>query len=507
MTSTSTTYFTETGIDVVDGLLSGAYWVFNQNRTLTWSLADNPVTGYFWTEEDFVGTLDAAFQAWEAVANIQFEYIGHYSDFRKAPADIVLTIAGNEFFDSDKVVAVGIFPNEEFANDFLGEIGEYRSSYPEPEGDIAFNDDSGIYSFINRGSKSFATALHEIGHALGLKHPHDGGLAGYTTYAEAGIDQFDDGALTVMSYDPTSSSWVYGSPVTPMPLDILAIQTLYGMNETTNIGDTHYTALDDGVIDTVWDVSGNDTIDASRISHSVTLNLNQGVPSVLGYFTKAYIAFNTIIENAIGTSYGDDLYGNLADNEFYGGYGNDIIDGATGTDTANYNFSITQYSINKNISDDFLLSGPDGTDLLINIERLRFSDKNYALDIDGIGGQSYRVYKAAFDRDPDTEGLGFWIAQMDGGMDLIEVSARFIDSDEFRSLYGVNPTNGEYLSALYNNVLDRDPDQSGFDWWLDQMVNNPEKTWEKMLADFSESPENQENVIALIGLGFTYDEY
>ena len=86
----------------------------------------------------------------------------------------------------------------------------------------------------------------------------------------------------------------------------------------------------------------------------------------------------------------------------------------------------------------------DGTQKYLNFERW------YATS--GIGGQAYRIYKAAFDRDPmegDTAGLGYWIAQMDNGMDMVEIAARFIDSDEFRSLYGQNPTNGEFLNKVY----------------------------------------------------------
>jgi len=94
---------------------------------------------------------------------------------------------------------------------------------------------------------------------------------------------------------------------------------------------------------------------------------------------------------------------------------------------------------------------------------------------------------------------------MDLGMDLVDVSARFIDSDEFRAAYGTNPSNGEFLTKVYNNVLSRDPDSGGYDWWVDQLDNNPEKSWDKVLADFSESTENQANVLELIGNGVQYD--
>ena len=94
---------------------------------------------------------------------------------------------------------------------------------------------------------------------------------------------------------------------------------------------------------------------------------------------------------------------------------------------------------------------------------------------------------------------------MDLGKTLVEVSAGFIDSDEFRASYGTNPSNGEFLTKVYNNVLGHDPDSGGYDWWVDQLANNPEKTWDKVMADFSEGTENQANVLELISNGVQYD--
>jgi hypothetical protein len=92
-------------------------------------------------------------------------------------------------------------------------------------------------------------------------------------------------------------------------------------------------------------------------------------------------------------------------------------------------------------------------------------------------------------------------------MRLIEVSSRFIDSNEFKAIYGTNPTNATFITNLYLNVLDRAPDDAGLDWWVDQLDNNSEKTWKKVLADFSESPENIENNrLELVG-GVEYISY
>jgi hypothetical protein len=146
-------------------------------------------------------------------------------------------------------------------------------------------------------------------------------------------------------------------------------------------------------------------------------------------------------------------------------------------------------------------------DSFSTIERVVFSDKAVALDIGSgeVGGSCYRFSKAAFNRTPEEGGVGDGIGQMDLGKTLVEVSAGFIDSDEFRASYGTSPSNGEFLTKVYNNVLGRDPDSRGYDWWVDQLANNPEKSWEKVMADFSEGTENQANVLELIGNGVQYD--
>jgi hypothetical protein len=122
-----------------------------------------------------------------------------------------------------------------------------------------------------------------------------------------------------------------------------------------------------------------------------------------------------------------------------------------------------------------------------------------------IAGQAYRVYKAAFNRTPDKSGLKYWIDQMDTGMSMVEVAARFIDSNEFRNAYGTNPSSSDFLMKVYQNVLGRTPDEGGFKWWLNEIESNPSKTRAKVLSDFSESIENFDSLVSLIGNGFTID--
>ena len=190
---------------------------------------------------------------------------------------------------------------------------------------------------------------------------------------------------------------------------------------------------------------------------------------------------------------------------------NESVVGSAQIDKFVYTSSSSSFQINNSsgrVTIKDIFSGEE--DSLTNIERIKFTDKSIALDIAGNAGKAYRVYKAAFARDPqagDMSGLGFWISRIDSGIDMVEVAARFIDSNEFRSLYGQNPTNAEFLTKVYTNVLGRIPDQGGYDWWLNELNTNPAKTRQKVLADFSESAENKDSVVTLIGNGIQYSEF
>ena len=197
-------------------------------------------------------------------------------------------------------------------------------------------------------------------------------------------------------------------------------------------------------------------------------------------------------------------------NDFVTGFGgNDRIDGGAGLDTTVYssnkaNYTITKTGTGYSVKDNV---GADGTDTLINIERLQFADKSIAFDVNGTAGQVYRVYQAAFDRKPDSGGLGFWIEGVDhDGISMQDVATGFINSHEFQDLYGANPTTAELVTRLYDNVLHRAPEQGGFDFWTHQLDAGL-TTKNQVLFDFSESPENQAQVIGVIQNGMEYTQH
>lgn len=268
-------------------------------------------------------------------------------------------------------------------------------------------------------------ALHEIGHSIGLSHPHDASSRTGATYAQYGIQ--DDTNTTVMSYNDApdyafynnngSLAWksIYAS--TPMVYDIAASEYLYGSINDTNLGDTTYTISDRAYIQTIIDSDGIDTIDVSATNYRSIINLTPGSFNDVGYATETEqnsflasqgvagsvfggarlftgtdnlgIALSATIENIIGSS-GDDVFtGNTENNVIKGNGGDDQIDGGGGS--ANYavfggnltGYSITSAGSGTYLVDDIDLSdGDDGTDTLTNIQFFEFADLTYNVAAD-----------------------------------------------------------------------------------------------------------------------------
>lgn len=147
-------------------------------------------------------------------------------------------------------------------------------------------------------------------------------------------------------------------------------------------------------------------------------------------------------------------------------------------------------------------SGRDGTQTVRDPFRLDFTDMTLAFDIDGNAGQTYRLYRAAFNRTPDAGGIAYWIRSMDGGLTLENMAREFGRSDEFITKYGAAPTHAQIITAIYRNVLQRAPDEGGAAYWLQHLANG--MPLERLLVEFSESPENKKRVAAETELGIAY---
>jgi hypothetical protein len=218
--------------------------------------------------------------------------------------------------------------------------------------------------------------------------------------------------------------------------------------------------------------------------------------------SNAYTAFIQVRALAAGMAGGD------GSDRIDGTSGDDQVDGGAGTDTFVVAGKRADFNLTRT-TDGFIVAdqtGKQGTDTLTHVERIQFSDTSIALDADGTAGMAYRIYQAAFNRTPDSTGLGYWISQMDHGVTLKQVAQSFVDSAEFKALYGAAPGNGEVVDKFYQNVLHRVGEPAGVAYWkniLDQHYD----TFAGVLMNFSEGAENQSALIGVIGNGFPYTPY
>ena len=297
-----------TGDERIDGLVQGGKWSFAGAPVLTYAYYSEYGS---WGSGD-KAAFQSALQSWANVANIRFQQVSP-----TGAEDMSVVLSGD--FDA---AAFGFFPDPVFA------------PYDGAEGDVWFNADYDGFNFLNPGGDGYMVGLHEIGHALGLKHPHDDGGNARPSFLDLGIGLNDSQNFTVMSYNLISSSlWEAGNPASPMPYDILAIQHIYGANNSYHAGNDTYLLKQDLIVKTVWDAGGIDTFSAAGLPTGAVIDLTQGSFSSHGQLSKTAIAYNVVIENAIGSSFADTLTGNAANNLLDGKLGADVMVGGAGDDT------------------------------------------------------------------------------------------------------------------------------------------------------------------------------
>jgi serralysin len=341
------------------------------------------------------------------------------------------------------------------------------------KGSDVFLNDASNNTTLAASTRGSNTLMHETGHALGLKHPFDhvgggGGVADgpYLTGQE------ENAKWTFMSYEVTSAEM----KLEYSPLDIAALQYLYGVNPKSRAGDDTY-YYDSNQPNFIWDGNGNDTIDASRGTSAVTIYLEEGM---WGYKdTKAAeqitlpgqitVNISTKIENLMGSSFADKLYGNDVANVIKGGAGNDLIEGwagndtllggsgddqlngGTGIDTAQFTGARGNYITSSNkttftVSDK--TTNNDGSDLLTGVERLKFSDKTIAIDLDGNAGITAKIIGAVFGKaaltNPTYVGIG--LSYLDRNVSYSDLGA-----EALRAVGAITPD--AIVSLLWLNII------------------------------------------------------
>jgi prophage DNA circulation protein len=83
---------------------------------------------------------------------------------------------------------------------------------------------------------------------------------------------------------------------------------------------------------------------------------------------------------------------------------------------------------------------------------------------DSRDAQVTRLYDAIFDRAPGSEGLAFWTDALNRGATLDAVADLLMASPEFQGRHGT-ADDQEFVKLLYHNVLDREADDAGLEFW------------------------------------------
>ena len=267
---------------------------------------------------------------------------------------------GSTEFESDSLYGfVSNFPNPNHLGDRPSRAGDMWINRSNDSQFVPGVGDNGGPIF---GHTSWNTYLHEMGHALGLRHPN-----------ESPGDPDTNSQYTVMSYVPHPAEdgealIDQAFSLTPMLWDIQALQELYGANTTTRATDTVYfgdgnpapDAVDgpeleyqyatneandlgmqvlgeDGVyrdvILTIWDAGGHDLIDASDLSTGSRIDLRNGNFSSIGEIdNNIAIAATVRDESGQVINYVEDAWGGSGRDRLIGNNGANLLDGNGGRD-------------------------------------------------------------------------------------------------------------------------------------------------------------------------------
>ena len=324
---------TATGNNSIDALLAGESWLSGPAVTggastvITYSFMTSNTDG----AKGFLAMNSAQQQAavtalatWASVANIQFKQVTSGGEIQFGTADLGSGASGETDWNYG---SNGVFTTNYV---YLNNTGNYTN-----KAGSAFN------LIFTPGSYAPSVLIHEIGHALGLKHPgdYDGTpppyLYNYEDNRDYSVMSYNDGAATSYLFNKFSGD-TYS--ITPMLLDIQAIQYLYGAN-SSNTGDTVYRFTDTSAPQCIWDAGGNNSFDFSACFNPTIINLNPGSFSSTDNTVKGEasqninIAYGTQINTAIASVSGSLIYCNSGHDTITGGAGNDTIYLGSGTAT------------------------------------------------------------------------------------------------------------------------------------------------------------------------------
>ena len=362
--------------------------------------------------------------------------------------------------------------------------------------------------------------LHEIGHALGLTHPFENGFEELHPVDNAVLDgELDYLRYSAMAYDYYPDSvhereLVRESPaLTFMPLDIEALQFLYGAAEDADNDlyvlrerrsdpeleamirayDSHSVHDYYNAYVTIVDSGGHNAL-LIAVDGDLHIDLRPGAWSNTGgglatttwQDDNLYLAPETVLEELLLTGTGRhtvvigeqdfgankffDRGAHLLLREVDGGE-RLLIEGADELVFADVTLPADNWRKAAAEWNEALLLDPQGPLYQSGIDG---GLEGEADDVPPLEAQLYRLYFGGLGRAPDKGGFAWWLERLDTGVfGLGEVSARFVDSDEFERLADANAdqviSDNEFLDHMYLNVFGREPDAGGYAWWLEQL--------------------------------------
>jgi hypothetical protein len=143
------------------------------------------------------------------------------------------------------------------------------------------------------------------------------------------------------------------------------------------------------------------------------------------------------------------------------------------------------------------VAGGSGTQNLPGVSVMKFTNGAGLFDPTGSAEDVARLYLGALDRQPDLAGLQYWAAQIDdANVPLSAVANDFAASPEFIHDYGAL-SDSDFVSQLYQNVLDRAPDAAGAQYWAGQLAAG--STRGDVMLGFTQSPEYEAATISTGG--------
>ncbi|OHB30585.1 MAG: hypothetical protein A2790_23010 [Phenylobacterium sp. RIFCSPHIGHO2_01_FULL_69_31] len=333
-----------TGDPLIDALTTGFRWTLGPDRSIDWSISGG-FNGEAWTSPTTtILNATAMLETFSRYADVRFNYVGSFANPTAAVqggSEINFYLSGNTTtFPSTDFWARAYFPTSSSETAYVGATGDVV---------LNFNSPSITLPSYDPGSAGWFVFLHEIGHALGLKHPFDDGGTGHPTLEDFDLGDLDVDWATIMAY---SDSYDYDQrfydPATPMILDVMALRALYGPNMATNATDDTHSLRALGRYETLWDASGRDILSAEGSIRGWYIYLpddqfSLNDPVKVGYATpldeldlEAPGSLTWLlgdIEDARGSEQADEIYGSVLRNVLAGNGGDDYLDGWDGDDS------------------------------------------------------------------------------------------------------------------------------------------------------------------------------